>query len=153
MLLSSGSVVSLTSVNSSSSKQNVSARRKAKSMPHSNTINRPSSAEITSPGVKGRGAKKWAVPESPLRHALRSSDKEVPAHPRKKSVWSPVNHEATPGSPEWEYYAQPVSPVMVTCLADKWPAIEKTFITTLKQVFQMLREERECICQYFFLRR
>ena len=154
-VLSSGSVISLTSVGSSPSKHNTSAgRSKALSMHSPSTLHRPSSAEMSSAGTS-RGIKvgrKRATPESPLRHALRSDGRDS-SPVRRKSQWSPVNHEATPGSSEWEYYSQPVPPAMVSGLADKWPAIEKTFITTLKQVFQILREERECICQYFFLRR
>ena len=158
-MLSSGSVVSLTP-STSPSKHSSSVRKTHSIHSPSSYRRRPSSAEH---GAIRDMTRKKTTPQSPLRHALRSGSKENAREGgggggnggigKKQSQWSPVNHEATPGSAEWEYYAEPVPPTMVKGLADKWPAIEKTYITTLKQIFQILREERECICQYFFLRR
>lgn len=65
----------------------------------------------------------------------------------------PINLDAIPGSAEWMFYCYPIPDNLAEGMATKWPAIEQTFIKTLKQVFQILREEREIICQYFFLRR
>ena len=38
-------------------------------------------------------------------------------------------------------------------LATKWVSVEVCCLTKLKKVFQCLREEREAMCHYFYLRR
>lgn len=70
-----------------------------------------------------------------------------------KDEWVPINLDINPGSPEWEYYSRAISMVIAKGLARKWSNVEKIFIKTLKQIFKILRGERECICQYFFIRR
>lgn len=111
------------------------------------SYNRPSSAETSSAG-RGRRRVLSKTPQSPLRHSIRSH-KEAAA----KEDWVPVNLEAEPGGPDWNYYSQPVAENLAKGLAHKWPAIENTFVTMLKSVFQIMRGERECICVYFFSRR
>ena len=73
---------------------------------------------------------------------------------KKTSIlFAPVNLNAEPGSSDWQYCDLPIAMELATGLASKWPAIEETYISTLKAVFLYLREERENICQYFYDRR
>ena len=133
VVLSSGSVISLTAIPSSPSGliKKTSSKQVAR-------LHRPSSAESPSPSrKKKRGLKN-------PQHQKASKSKEA---------WIPVNLDTRPGGPDWVYYSQPVSEELVKGLAVKWQGIEQTFINTLKQIFSALRNERELICQYFFLRR
>ena len=68
-------------------------------------------------------------------------------------LFAPVNLNAEPGAPDWVYSDLPLSAELAGGLASKWPAIEETYITTLKAVFLQLRAERDGICQYFYDRR
>ena len=88
--------------------------------------------------------------DSPLQQAIHPS---CPSSSDTTADWLPVNLDLTPGGPGWSFYSQPVSETLAKGLAYKWPAIEQTFIKTLRYVFQGLRKEREAICQYFFVRR
>ena len=69
------------------------------------------------------------------------------------AIFAPVNLNAEPGSSDWVYCDLPLSVELASGLAGKWPAVEETYISTLKAVFQHLRAERDCICQYFHDRR
>ena len=55
-----------------------------------------------------------------------------------------------PGSKEWQYCALPLSAELAMGLAGKWPAVEQIYMTTLKNVFRLLRDERDLVCHYIF---
>lgn len=150
LVLSSGSVISLSTTSSSPSKG--SPVKKSRSI-HSPASYRPSSAETPSP-ITGKGRRitsktRTRTPQSPLRHSIRSKRDTITTN----NEWTPINLEATPGGESWEYYSYPVAEKLAVGLSGRWPATEKTFVKTLKQIFQALRDEREHVCQYFFLRR
>ena len=119
-----------------------------------NKASRPSSAETNSPhrvSWKSGKRKPSKTPDSPLHRAVVQS--RVTRAESVKTEWVPINLDTQPGGPEWTYFFSAISNNIAGGLAGKWPAIETTFISTLKQIFQQLRDERECICQYFFIRR
>lgn len=141
-VLSSGSVSSLTSITTSPSK--TTSVKKARSVHSPASFYRPSSAETSSRGVR-RASK---TPQSPLHRSIHPSIDTV-----TRDEWLPVSLDVVPGGPDWKYYSKPVPENLAKGMVHKWPSIEQTFVKTLQQVFQILRGERECICQYFFTRR
>lgn len=58
-----------------------------------------------------------------------------------------------PGSPDWVYADLPVPEEIVKALTPKWSAIESSYIKASKHVFQMIRDEQETHCYYFYDRR
>ena len=58
-----------------------------------------------------------------------------------------------PGDPDWQYCDLPIKKELATGLADIWPSLERVYLSTLREVFQQLRAERETICHYFYDKR
>ncbi len=152
--LNSGSVTSLSSMTSSPTKSRTKKPRASKGISP-----RPSSAESPSPARAGKKKVKKGTqvsrktPESPLRQATKAQATKETAGLAVKNEWTPLNMDVSPGEPGWVYYTRQLTNELAHGLALKWPEIEKTYISTFKQIFQMLREEREAFCNYFFLRR
>ena len=112
--------------------------KKARSVHTPSDYYRPSSAETS-------GKLRGITPRS-----IHPSLETVTREPEE---WLPVSTDVIPGGRDWKFCSQPVPETLAKGLVHKWPAIEQTFVKTLKQVFQMMRGEREAICQYFFARR
>ena len=68
-------------------------------------------------------------------------------------LFIPANPNAEPGSSEWQYCKLPVPGKLAQGLAQLWPAVESSYCSSLKTVFQQLRSEREAVCRYFHARR
>ena len=64
-----------------------------------------------------------------------------------------VGGAGEPGDPDWQYCDQPLKMELATDLAQIWPNMETVYLSTLREVFQRLRDERETICQYFYDKR
>lgn len=142
-VLSSGSVLSLTSITAADADTKPVLKKSGSTA--GSPVHRPSSAK--SPTAKGC-KKKRAVhtPDAPARPDLVQEVSSTES-------WVPMNRDATPGDRNWQYCARPVALEVARELVGKWPALEDTYIRTLKVVFEELRDEREEICQYFFVRR
>ena len=126
--LNNSSVVSLTSITTSPTKPSRYSRT-----PPPSLRKRPSSAKLSVESC--------------------TEPQESPVPTKQNTGWSPVNLEIVPGGIDWKFYSQPLSMESAEGLAKKWPAIEATYISSLKEIFQKLRHERETMCEYFFVRR
>ncbi len=116
---------------------------------------RPSSA--TSPHKMLMKKQKATVGTSKSSPTVGSS----PRKEKKKPVTSddsglflaPVDLNAEPGSADWHYSRLPLDMELARGLSGKWAGVEETYVGTLRRVFRLLRQEREEVCQYFYLRR
>ncbi|XP_065069955.1 sperm flagellar protein 2-like [Rhopilema esculentum] len=92
---------------------------------------RPGSKGGSRPGSRGR------------RSPGKEAEPEVPPEPEGPP-------EPQPGSPEWEYVAEPLDEELAHVLVDKWNVVENTYIDSAKHVFRNIRDEREKIYRYMY---
>lgn len=68
-------------------------------------------------------------------------------------LFIPANLNGEPGTSDWQYTCLPLSLDLAKGLSTKWSSVEVCCLTKLKKIFQCLRDEREAVCHYFYLRR
>ena len=90
--------------------------------------------------------------EQKLRR-MKSQSAHVPSAESELLQLATISPVALPGSPEWRYCYLPLNKQLAGSLAEKWPAIEQTYLVTIRRVANMQRQERENICRYIYARR
>lgn len=88
-----------------------------------------------------------------MKGTQSSMDKHVPSAESELLQLATIPPDTKPGSDTWQYSSLPLNSRLAVSLSDKWPAIEQTYLVTIRKVACLLRQEREAVCRYIYSRR